>query len=611
MNINQSLQSDPLTLIAIQAIVNQHAGGIDLNDSIAGCCQQADVNRSQVYQRKDQLIQLFDNLQLPGPGRPSGQQAPPDDAAFYQLKIQVLRYQVEHPGAKTVNGSGRCTYGDQFKCFVLDLLDQWPAGLDRFCQAVELPIDTVLSWKKSDIDVPVQPAPLACDCGDNPVVEQIVYDFTTWQGSVRGFLPYEAQRVNLPINQIRRVLRILGLIDAKKDKPPRYRGATHKVAPGKIVVTDGKQIDVELTSGGKPHFNWQGIIDQCTSCHTATVVTETETAQAVEQAFEQSCDFIGRTPEAVVHDNKPIHQNSRLRNKVQQRSRMIAATAAMPTNKAGIEGEFGKWEQAVGPICLDDSSTAALIKSAVHETIRAYCAGINHAGRAEFEGQSRLQVLRETCPDAEKDRAFIDQLHQSHSQPRTDVLPTQPVAMALLDQAFEQFDLQGNDADSKIRIWLSSRYTPEAICQAIAIFGAEYEKGRLHNQHAHRYLVKLVQNCQTEIDLRIQEQLLYEFFNIQRNHCLQTLENDYQTVVDQCRNQHSVQHNLAFELSELAVFGSIIIQRAFWEDKLKQHLATQPEQIPAVCRHIRRLYEAQGNDRFQLISRLIKFQHQL
>ncbi len=59
------------------------------------------------------------------------------------------------------------------------------------------------------------------------------------------------------------------------------------------------------------------------------------------------------------------------------------------------------------------------------------------------------------------------------------------------------------------------------------------------------------------------------------------------------------------------MFGSLPLQRAFWEEKLKGLLATQRQHIGAVCGHIRRLFEATWNERFQLISRLVAWEHQL
>ncbi|MCP4287186.1 MAG: hypothetical protein GY792_22535, partial [Gammaproteobacteria bacterium] len=71
-------------------------------------------------------------------------------------------------------------------------------------------------------------------------------------------------------------------------------------------MTDGKQVGVVSTVSGQIDFyNWQGIVDQTTACHTATVITDTECAQGVLQAFEQSCQFLGCIPKALIHDNKP------------------------------------------------------------------------------------------------------------------------------------------------------------------------------------------------------------------------------------------------------------------------------------------------------------------
>jgi len=45
---------------------------------------------------------------------------------------------------------------------------------------------------------------------------------------------------------------------------------------------------------------------------------------------------------------------------------------------------------------------------------------------------------------------------------------------------------------------------------------------------AHRYLVKVIQNCQEEIDLRMQEELLRKFAQKERQGWLQEFEAEYQ-----------------------------------------------------------------------------------
>ena len=187
----------------------------------------------------------------------------------------------------------------------------------------------------------------------------------------QGFLKYEAARLHLGPTPIRRVLVILGLISVRSGKGPRYRGAMIKRLPGSILVTDGKTVQAVFTGTGEIRkYNWQGIIDQATICHTAVVVTGTESAAAVREAFDESCKFLGRPPLGLLHDNKPIHDDVKLREHVKKTTIMIPATPSRGENKAGMEGEFGKFEQAVGTIYLDDSSDDLLKKTAVREVLK-------------------------------------------------------------------------------------------------------------------------------------------------------------------------------------------------------------------------------------------------
>lgn len=220
------------------------------------------------------------------------------------------------------------------------------------------------------------------------------------------------------------------MISASEEKPPRYRGTTLCATPGTIVVTDGKEVKVELTATGEAQkLNWQGIVDQATACHTATVVTETESAAGVVKAYNETTTFLGRPPDVLIHDNKPIHKDEKLRATICEHTTMIPATEKRPENKAVIEGEFGKFEQHFGSVKLDDTDQKSLIKSTVSEIIRAYTAGINHAGRYEFGGKSRHEVVRNSRPDPEKNKAIIEHLKATHQSPRpADPLPSKPVA---------------------------------------------------------------------------------------------------------------------------------------------------------------------------------------
>ena len=621
MNLIQDCRNDKLSIVALHKIVQELASdiGLILEGALSEICTVAGVNRTQVYERKNQLEEALSHIELAGPGRPaclSGSDTTALEKQGWQLCRQVLRFRLHHPGALVLHAGGHTTYSDGFIRFILDLHDTREGSSEQFCEQVEVPYQTLRSWSKRDREQPYeeyQPRlyPILADGASN-AAREIVEDYSAWAGSLRDFLKYEAARLHLAPTAIRRVLVILGMIAVRSGKGPRYRGATEQCLPGAILVTDGKTVQALCTGSGEiKEYNWQGMIDQATTCHTAVVVTETECAAGVRQAFDASCKLLGRPPLALVHDNKPIHDDLALRAHVEKTTIMIPATPGRGENKAGMEGEFGKFEQAVGMIYLDDSSDGRLKKTAVSEVLRAYTAGLNHAGRFEFGGKSRESILRETCPDPEKDRQFIEQLHADHTRKqRFDFLPTKPISRSLLDAGFDRFGIADLDPKGRIREWLAGRYTPAAIREGLAIFGTEREKRRLRNKTAHRYLVKVIQNCQHEIDLRRQEELLREHAEVERSAWLQIYEVEYATLVAECTGA-SPELDLAYRLGENAVFGGLILQRAFWEEKLKELLIKQSESISSVCSHIRRLFETTWENRFALISKLITWEYQL
>jgi len=624
MNIKEDLKKSKLTLIAMDKMIKTYASdmGVNLNGPLTAICKDAGVNRTQVYERKNQLEKALAELELEGPGRPSNHPIADDgrkESRGWELREKVLRYRLSCPGAVVVHSGGRATYSNGFIRFILDLHDAWEGSPEWFCRQVEVPYSTFRVWcnkdkgqayaEHQDRPIPYMPISASAD------FRRIVDDFATWEGGIRDFFKYETVRMQLGPTPIRKVLVICGMLPVRSGKAPRYRGSTTRCQPGNILVTDGKTVIVKFTAGNEVRtFNWQGMVDQATACHTAVVVTETECADGVRDAFESSCAFLGRAPQALVHDNKPIHDDQRLREYIEKTTKMIPATQVRPENKAVIEGEFGKYEQAVGAICLDDSSKGKLIHSAVREILRAYTAGLNHAGRAEFDGKSRQQVLRATCPDPNKDRKFIEQLHSDHTATRRfDILPTRPASRIILDEGFRHFGIEDLDPEGKTRQWLAARYTPEAIRQGLAIFGTERNKGRLRNKTAHRYLVKVIQNSQAEIDLRRQEESLREFAEIERQErqgWLQELEAEYKMLEMEC-NGSTPENDLAFRLSDSAVFGGLFLQRAFWENKLKLILERSRDKFSAVYSHVRRLFEATWENRFALIAKLVAWEYQL
>ena len=618
MNLLQSLEQDKLSVIALYKLVLEIALalGVSFEGSFSMICKYARINRTQMYERMGQLKAHLEKIEVFGPGRPVCQPASDSsaqDAKGWQFLEAVLRHRLEHSGSLVEHASGHTTYGDSFVRLVLDLRDTWDGSLEWFCDQVEVPYQTFRSWSKKDQVQPYEEheprqfTPFPGKASND--VLQIVQDYKAWEGSVKDFAKFESVRLHLRQNAIYHVLKLFCMLPIRSRKDPRYRGSTVRCLPGSILVTDGKTIQVICTGTGEVNdFNWQGIVDQATACHTAVVVTATECAQGVREAFDVSCEFMGRSPEALVHDNKPIHNEVNLREYIEKTTLMIPATPDRGQNKAVIEGEFGKFEQAVGRIYLDDTNLMSLKTSAVHEILRAYTAGLNHAGRVELGGESRERVLRKSCPDPGKDRKFIEELHADHTNKRkSDSLPTKQASRAVLDEAIERFGLIDQDPKGEIREWLAGSFTPESIRQGLAIFGTKQEKGQLRNKHSLRYLVKVIVNRQHENDLRRQEELLHEFAEVERRAWLQDLEVEHERLVADCKSAQP-QQGLAFRLAENAVHGCLIMQRAFWQDKLKALLEKQRDRYAAVSKHVQRLFETTWENRFVLMSKLVAWE---
>ena len=304
MTLQEHCKKDKLTVIAMYALLCDCAsdGSIMLEGSLSGICLEAGVNRTQLYERKAQLRMTLAKIKLAGPGRPTQSESPPVNAeipAGYSVREQVFRYRLDHPGAMVSHAGGSTSYSDGFRRFILDLSDTWAGDLESFCQWAEIPYQTLMSWHKRDHTQPYTPPPVravpALSCSATAECRSIVQDYACWEGSLRDFLSDEAKRLRLAPAAIRRVLIITGMISSKSHKAPRYRGSTERQAPGTVLVTDGKLVEVVSSASGEiSHYNWQAMVDQATACHTAAVITDSECAQGVLQAFEQSCDFLGR-----------------------------------------------------------------------------------------------------------------------------------------------------------------------------------------------------------------------------------------------------------------------------------------------------------------------------
>jgi hypothetical protein len=188
-----------------------------------------------------------------------------------------------------------------------------------------------------------------------------------------------------------------------------------------------------------------------------------------------------------------------------------------------------------------------------------------------------------------------------------DPLPTKPVAYDILNAAFEKFELSSHDEPRRLRGWLAGAFEPEVIRRGLAIFEAKREQGRLRKKGAHRYLIKVIQSEQNEINLEREEHHLLAYAEIERTSWLTALRKERQTVRKNAENDEAY----FTELANRALCGSIFIEKAFWEKSLDEALAEAPSRFQRVITHIRRVYEVSESCRRRLMNHLITHRTEL
>lgn len=616
-NIVEKFANHKPIIAAIIAMAKMFAKELSLNldAPMKDLAAQLKVNRTYVYEAQDRLTAHLLLLLQSGPGRPVRVNvAPPARSRHDQLTIDVLRYRAEHPGA-VVEHATHNNYSEAFKYFILNRYDQECEALtqEEFASAAEIALDTLRTWLAQDRApllpenrIPKPKAVLVMDAPE--IVRTIAQRFEAWEGSTRDFMSHTAKELDLAANQIKRVLCIVGMLSLRKRRTFRYRGSTELLAPGTMLVTDGKEISIHLRGSHEHHqLNWQAMVDQTTGADVGFAITANENATAIQQALDTALSFMGgQAPAAILCDNKPCYDDAALQEKIKPICDLIKATPSRPQNKAIVEGSFSLFEKRVGKICLDDSSKPALIQSAVHEIIRTYTATTNHVPRLEFDGKSRAQVLLEYVPDPQKqakDQAFLKRLKAQHQRRFSRRLRPDPRSREILDEAFTRFGLLPKDPSGNLRTFFSE-FEPAAIKAAIALFAARKQRGKIKADWAHRYLGKLIRNMQEELDLQRCES---ELLSLSRRQA-QNWTREQQRLYDQLHTEITDIRKLSCRLAEKAAEGEVPVAAAFWREKLRTALGTAKELIPAVRAHLRRMYWANFNIRLLLINELTEWE---
>jgi len=489
------------------------------------------VGKSQCYELKERLREMLPELLRP-PGRPSAR--PEKEAELATIKA-CYAYSIAHLGAVRVNHSRR-QYSDGFRHFMIDLVG--PGGpaeslsLECVADLADVPLGTLKSWLALPVAKPPVPnseesvTPEADpdeehardDLAATPVwltesalsaqVKTILTVWPAWEGTFMAFC--QAMSTDFRINRgptfIGNILQVAGLRERrprKSKETPWSRGAFRTHFPGAQWLADGTSLPI-IWNGKRYVFNIETILDTASNAVVGFAVTDSESADALGQAFDASLETTqGIVPLAVTLDNKPCNTCEAAAAAVGG-AILLFGTPGRGQSKAALEGAFGLFAQAMPALAIEGQSDREMARSALRLVLTAWHRGRNGRPRKRFKGKSPAQVFLESCPTHEDTEAFIkwaqelwcqQEAYRLTREARLDPQRLETLKKGLLELAIP-------DPDDRLAKALA-RFCRDSISRGLATFESKRDNGTVP-QEVHRqgaYLGGIIANLHTQLEL--------------------------------------------------------------------------------------------------------------
>ena len=584
-----------------------------------------------------------------------GLEEAPDEESFskaaelrrLEVRTAVLEYRLEHPGSWVCGG--RTVYSPELISFVLALASKWigPQMTQAdVAAACGIPLPTLKDWladKARQLALPFAPAPDApaaplpearepvtplpppssepppppspspqpseseSDLGLSLEMKRIIAEYEPWQGSLPAFVLH-LRSLGLSYGR-ERVSQILHLAAARKllrrpPPPPPARGSTLRPPPGIQWTSDGMQL-VVVVDNRVVRVNWQPTVDVGSSATVGSVVRPEEDTAGVLASFAEGVETTGAPPAAFLLDNKACNKSPDLADVLAPETFVMHATLGRGQNKAVIEGGFGLFAQALGPLIatVDTSSPECIALCVADAVTRAYEQGRNHHPR-QRDGRSPYELYRDANASPEEITAAIERLRaikeRIDSREARELARLDPAVLATIEHAGQRFAFV-DDGD----VAASLRTLPLAAIQsAIAIFAAKEQAQSLPLDAGIRYFAGIARNCQHERELRLFEEEL-----------VSQLERTGKLVLDHLERKAASFASLELAARLRAIVDELLavtapVAQVFWRRRFQTAAQLAPlALLPAIrrflCERVRRRYTATKQHRQQLIDIIV------
>ena len=462
------------------------------------------AGRSRAYEMRDAILEILPTLGRP-PGRPPAERVPVADSVLGELRGELLRFIMQHPGC--VNEQpGRTRYAEYFRLFVLELRQRHAAlPLGDFAKALLIPVGTLEDWlRPGRCPETTEPAPATDVQTTEPDARKshiavVLAQWSAWKGDFGSFCEHVRQHHRVPFGRSL----IASILFAHGQRTPRrrpgrsrdeeaLRGTFETFFPGAQWVGDGKTLEV-IVDGEVLHQNIELVVDASSDAAVGIDVRDEEDSWAVVAAFEDGVRTTAERPLALLLDNKPCNHTEDVDEALGDTMR-LRSTLGRAQNKAHVEGAFGLFSQTVPPIELSTRSPRELARAVARLVATVFFCVLNRRPRRDRDGLSRMQLYgqpitdeqRQAAQDALNERLRKQQLAAQALAARAD-----PAMRGLLDDTFSRLHLA--DPERRFRDAIAC-YPLDAVVDAIAIFDGKRTAGTLPDGADARYLLGIIRN---------------------------------------------------------------------------------------------------------------------
>jgi len=586
--------------------------GLDL-PGVSAIVEAAGVSRSRAYEVRNELLARLPSL-VRSRGRPRAEPKAASPEFAHELRGEVLRFVMEHPGCVHARARRR-RYAGPFRRFVLELHERHAElPLPAFAAAVSLPLGTLEDWLRPGR---IEPDDEETDASTSePTVPKIESLLDAWRGwSGRALAPFaehvrEHLRLDFSDAMIAKLLFEHGARTPKRraGRTPNeeaLRGAFETFFAGAQWVGDGTEIEV-LIDGEVHRLNLELMVDAHTGALVGLDVTDTEDSDAFVSAFEDGVHTTEAPPLAVLLDNKPCNHTDIVDAALGDTLR-IRATPFRAQNKAHVEGAFGLFKQRVPALEVDTTEPRELAKQIAALVAITFACAMNHRPRHDRGGKTRVDLYGEPVTDEQRAEAkarLQARLDKQERARQSRAARLDPVVRDQLDRAFDRLGL--DDPERHLRDAIA-RYPLDTIVDAVAIFAGKRAAGTLPEGADARYLLGIVKNITHvhEADA-ITSALLDERLDA-RDRLLEPLR----LQREQLAQAHPDTSSHLRALIDEAMRAHRSIERRFWihaaADRIAHHDPTQQRQLfRSAARRIHTTFRAPRHERDAAERRLAR-----